>query len=179
MTSEEAKEAKQITKNYLNWMYSRIKGSVPIGILKKLYNMQFIWIVPMDKNRASDGINLRSRFIFEAAYGKKKELAVETLDRPCTVLEMMFAMALRMEESILRDDEKGDRTGRWFAMMCDNIGILDHESELKERVHKFLNREYLPNGNGNIFYIPDCPDDLRYLEIWQQMVRYVKTLEDE
>lgn len=167
----------KVVKSYIKWMYSKISGSVSIKLLKVLHGIEFTWILAMDKNRAEDGIALRRRFIREAAYD---DSVIDILNGPCSVLEMMVALALRMEEAIMRDDEEGDRTGKWFAIMCDNLGIIDNkdENDIRERVHKFLKREYLPNGNGNIFWVQRADQDFRYLEIWYQMHRFLKDYND-
>ena len=57
--------------------------------------------------------------------------------------------------------------------MSDN---LFDRNKAKERIMIFLNREYLPNGKGGLFYIKDCDQDLRNIEIWVQLNWYLSAI---
>ena len=76
----------------------------------------------------------------------------------------------------------GDRTGQWFWGMMRSLGLssmLDHIYDA-EKVDKildvFLNRCYEPNGAGGLFTIRGCKKDLRYVEIWYQLMWYLNTI---
>ncbi|MCC8097156.1 MAG: hypothetical protein LIO44_01040 [Eubacterium sp.] len=147
-------------------------------LLKHLHKIEFIFTIPMDDNRAADGRNLRWRFGYEKEYDPA---AVQVmLDcRPCSVLEMMIALAVRCEEHIMGDPEIGDRTGLWFWCMLQNL-YLDRmydshydEKYVDEVISKFLNREYEPDGEGGLFTVRNCGRDLRNMEIWSQMCLYL------
>ena len=43
-------------------------------------------------------------------------------------------------------------------------------------VKKFLKRDYEPNGQGGLFTIKKCRDDLRDVEIWYQMCWYLDSI---
>ena len=127
----------------------------------------------MDENRLVDGLNLRFRFADENAY---------YIDGECSILEMMVALSLRCEEHIMADDEIGDRTGRWFWEMIDNLGFESMYDGNFDKVYadkiifRFLNREYEPNGDGSLFTINNRNVDLRKVEIWYQMCWYLDTI---
>ena len=76
----------------------------------------------MDADRAEDGINLRYRFGYENGY-ESAMIASYLDDRPCSVLEMMVALSMKMEEQIMDDPDIGDRTSVWFWKMIDNLGL--------------------------------------------------------
>lgn len=128
----------------------------------------------MDENRAEDGTDLRYRF-GEAYRYKDAEVAANLDDRPCSVLEMMVALAIRCEEHIMDDPAVGDRTGRWFWDMVDNLGLgamsdARYEEEYIDAVlERFLNRKYDRDGAGGLFTVKRCPHDLRSVDIWYQM----------
>lgn len=80
-------------------------------LLMCLHNIEFTYLIPEDVNRAIDGCDLRQRFSDEKGYGC---LLYDVLDNPCSVLEMMIALCIRLEEQIMDDPDIGNRTGQWF-----------------------------------------------------------------
>lgn len=127
----------------------------------------------MDSNREADGIDLRYRFCYENKY-EYSDLKSELGDKPCSVLEMMAALALRFEEQIMDDPDLGNRLPIWFRKMLENLGLAQMDdyhfvySRARTIIDTFLNRDYAPDGLGGLFYIPDCNRDLRHVEIWYQ-----------
>lgn len=145
-------------------------------LLNILNQIDFTYIMNMDENRASDGISLRYRFGYEKNIDDK--VIMMYLDGwPCSVLEMMIALAIRCEEHIMSDSEIGDRTRLWFWEMIKSLGLTDFkhfdENQIKSRVFKFLNREYDADGTGGLFTVPECRYDLRTADIWYQMMWYL------
>jgi hypothetical protein len=147
-------------------------------LLGFLFDREFTYTLSMDENRADDGIDLRYRFLFETK-NDSPALRKALDDRPCSVLEMMVALALRCEEHIMSDSSIGNRTGHWFWSMVQNLGlssmydsIFDYSSA-RHVIMRFLNRDYQPNGAGGLFRISDERVDLRDMEIWYQMMWYL------
>ena len=127
----------------------------------------------MDENRELDGLYLRFRFADENSY---------YIDGDCSVLEMMVALSLKCEEQIMSDDDIGNRTGRWFWEMIDNLGLESMYDDnfdkiyADEVIYRFLNRKYEPNGDGGLFRVNNRIEDMRKVEIWYQMCWYLDTL---
>lgn len=180
----------QIKNDYFNWLYNYVcKGRSHDKIsysllLKHLHQIEFTYIISNDVNRAKDGVDLRYRFAMTNGYDNpESECDIYTilniLDGPCSVLEMMVALAVRCEETIMHNTDYGDRTGQWFWGMMSNLGIgpMFNDIYVPEHVDNciniFLNREYKPDGNGGLFYIRECIDDLRYVDIWTQLCWYL------
>ena len=147
-------------------------------LLNFLHHVEFDYTLPMDGNRADDGINLRYRF----GYEKKipDYIIANCLDtRPCSVLEMMAALALRCEETIMDDPAYGNRLSRWFKDMLRSLGLdtmsdsYFHRRKAEIVIRRFLNREYDRNGRGGLFTISDGLRDMRSAEIWHQMMWYL------
>lgn len=169
----------QIKTDYFNWMCCLIYDKKYIGhasynkLLKYLNNKKFTYTIPLDENRALDGLYLRWRFAGEASYYIKGD---------CSVLEMMVALSLKCEEQIMSDDDIGNRTGRWFWEMIDNLGLESMYDDNFDKVYadqviyRLLNREYKPNGDGGLFRVDDRKEDLRKVEIWYQMCWYLDTI---
>ena len=149
---------------------------------KSLSKTDFYYTIPMDGNREADGIDLRYRFGYENSYDESM-IAAYLDDRPCSVLEMMIALAIRCEENIMDDPDIGDRTGQWFWSMIENLGLSDmDDAEYDELyvhriVKRFLDRGYKKNGEGGLFTIHHSAGrDLRNVEIWYQMCWYLDEL---
>lgn len=174
----------RINNEYFEWMYKKMFGesySKELSyrkLLIHLHNVEFIFTIPKDQNRAEDGISLRYRFALINGY----EDEYDYLDGPCSILEMMVALAIRCEENIMDDPNVGDRTGQWFWNMVVSLG-LGHMTDIHydrrfvdEVLDKFLEREYEPNGKGGLFTIRNCGRDLRTVEIWYQLCWYLDSL---
>lgn len=142
-------------------------------LLTKLHNTEFTYFVPNDDNRADDGIQLRRKFA-----GSDEEV-LGYLDGPCSVFEMMVALAIRCETTIMDDPKVGDRTGQWFWGMIRNLGLStmyddNYDEEIVEKViERLLKREYEADGAGGLFTVRNCDHDLRKMEIWAQMNWYL------
>lgn len=171
---------------YFDWLYDIVSKDDPFcklasfrDLLWYLNSVQFTYTIPMDGNRAEDGMNLRYRFGDEQGYDQAM-IASHLDDRPCSVLEMMIAFAVRCEEQVMADYEIGDRTAQWFWDMVESLGLGQmsddyfDEDEADFIVDRFLNREYERNGKGGLFTIRhDSKNrDMRTLEIWYQWCAY-------
>lgn len=167
---------------YFDWMCELVNGQpCERQLLTHLNEVDFTYTIPMDGNRAEDGINLRYRFGRE--YGYDDALIAAYLDdRPCTVLEMMVALALRCEEHFMYDPDLGDQTARWFWEMIDSLGLnymtddRYNERYVDATIDVFLNREYKRNGEGGLFTVRRCDRDLRSVEIWYQMCCHINDI---
>lgn len=179
------KEASGIlSENYFRWMVGLIHNSEYMNkdrhwmkLFRLLYDREFIYTIEMDGNRADDGIELRYRYGWEKGF--VDEQIAQSLDiRPCSLLEMMVALAHRCEESIM-DNSEEDRTGVWFFEMLESLGLSEQDdAHFDQRVANdilddFVNRKYRPNGQGGLFTINSPGPDMRKMEIWYQMNRYL------
>ncbi len=172
---------------YFEWMYQLVytekyfKRISYRNLLQRLHCIDFTYTIPMDGNRAEDGIDLRYRFGYEHSY--EESMISNFLDnRPCSVLEMLIALAIRCEEHIMVDPDIGDRTGQWFWNMIVNLG-LDSMNDFKydieyidKIISNLLHRKYEANGEGGLFTVDNCKYDLRNIEIWYQMCWYLDSL---
>lgn len=147
-------------------------------LLYALHDREFTFMMDMDENRAADGIDLRNRFVHE--FGCFHHRGFDT--GPCSVLEMMVALSIRCEEHIMDDPEIGNRTGEWFWLMIDNLDLMSMDNDnfnvayVDEVIDIFLAREYHPNGRGGLFPAPSFGYDMRTIDIWYQMMRYLNSI---
>lgn len=167
-----------IINEYFEWMCNLVCGDRDNyrKLFMALHNTEFTYLIDMDENRAEDGMDLRWRFVLERGY----EDHYSALVGPCSVLEMMVALAIRCED-VMDDPDIGNRTDKWFWTMIFNLGLDSMDDErfdrdyVSERIDIFLNREYASNGEGGLFVIEGC-EDLRDVEIWYQLCWYMDSI---
>lgn len=179
----------EIRDEYFEWLYkivceNRYEGEITYRkLLMCLHNIEFRYSIPRDKNRSEDGIDLRWRFAISGEYSFSDPVnhyfVADCLNGPCSVLEMMIALAIRCEENIMDDPAVGNRTAQWFWGMVTSLGLgamMDSRFDkvrTQEVIKRFLDREYEANGKGGLFTIKDSDCDLRDIEIWWQLCRYL------
>ena len=178
----------EIKNEYFNWMCELVCGdryAVTISyrkLLMRLHDTEFTYLIERDSNRANDGMQLRYRFAISQGYKNSSDAIVDLLDGPCSVLEMMVALAVRCEESIMDNTEIGNRTSQWFWGMISNLGLGEctddnfDEVYVENVIQTFLRRKYDPDGKGGLFRVRGCDEDLRKAEIWYQMCWYLDTI---
>lgn len=178
-----------VQNEYFEWLYDLVcknryaKEISYRKLLMYLHTTEFVYLIPMDSNRADDGINLRYRFAhsFSDGHVLPTRIIDDYLDSPCSILEMMIALSFRCEE-IMDNPTIGDRTSQWFWEMIRNLGLYFMTDDnfdtryVKEIVHRFLNRDYESNGKGGLFTVRHCDKDLRDVEIWIQLCWYLDTI---
>lgn len=174
----------RVNSDYFEWMYELVcdgrfgRDISYRQLLSFLHDVEFVYFVPYDENRAADGISLRYNF---CVANNCLDLE-EYLTGPCSVLEMMLALAIRCEKTIMDDPMIGDRTGQWFWGMINNLGLSSmHDTNYNEWlvndvITRFLNREYEPDGQGGLFRVRGWTRDMRTAEIWHQLMAYINTL---
>lgn len=158
--------------DYFEKLYDLVNGTDGVPYRKLLYhlhNIEFTYSIPKDANRAEDGKDLRFRFGYPYV-------------GPCSVFEMMTALALRCEETIMDDPRYGNRTKHWFWIMMRNLRLGSmtddrfDEEYVNERIDILLKREYESNGSGGLFTIKNCEFDVRDVEIWTQLLWYLDSI---
>ena len=178
-----------ILNSYFEWLYrlvckNRFAGAISYRkLLMYLHSTQFRYSIQKDADRAGEGINLRWRFICENNFGYNRNALLDELEGPCSVLEMMIALAIYCEEHIMDNTEIGDRTGQWFWGMIANLGLNGMSDEhfdrqfVEDSITRFLDRQYEPNGKGGLFTIRNCKRDLTKVEIFHQLCWYLNSID--
>lgn len=182
----------ELKERYFDWLCFQVGDCYPHAgytyhkLLRLLFEIEFTFIMPMDKDRAYDGVDLRFDFGYAISESDSMHIRNEDAqdvfrsmgDDPCSVLEMMVALAIKCE-SFMSDDDIGDRIGQWFWDMIVNLGLQSmddsnyNERYIRRIVDRFLRRQYESNGKGGLFYIDKCYYDLKHSEIWYQMMWYL------
>lgn len=169
----------EMTDLYFNWIEKLISDdSVEASDYRKLLlflnDIPFSYIIPMDDNRIADGIDLRYRFGYDTEI-PYAQIATYLDIRTASVLEVMVALSLRIEEQFI----DGDDVGKWFWIMINNLGLGEYKdlyfnkAKVDRIVKKFIERDYNKNGSGGLFITNNDNKDMRNIEIWDQMHLYL------
>ena len=169
-----------INEDYFYWLLAFIDSYENpvddyIDCLHELFTITYTWTIPDDANRAEDGLSLRDRFEDES--GEKL-----WLNRGCSMLEMMVALAIRMENDLMYDPDYGDRTSVWFWGMMDASGLIfcdfDHFSGplVQKWSINLAHNDYKRNGVGGLFSVKNAHFDMKNASLWAQMNQKVKEM---
>lgn len=167
---------------YLTWLYNHFAAAANRnpersfwGLAKKLYTTPFLWFIHNDDNRFEDGKMLRYRFLDETGYSLDDPYRL-FLDRDCSVLEMLIALAERA------GFESSGSTIEWFWRFmhnleldryCDLLWEISIEEEVEEAIHRVIQRTYSPDGTGGLFPLRRADHDQRRVELLYQMSAYL------
>ena len=178
----EVDELEYFANAYRSWLSRTMHGEHHSILFDILYETEFTWSkdTPRDEDRALDGIYLRRRFSEGSGLGEPSAM----LGAPCSVLEMLVALAYSIEDRIMYDPAAETDASTWFWTMMENAGLscytdeemtLDpsgtHE-EVMERVSTILSRRYSVSGEGGLFPLKEPVSDQRDEEIWTQCNAY-------
>ena len=173
-----------LNNGYFRWLCELVdadyEGRSYIFLMRELFETEFsnetANLIPNDDNRIADGLELREEYLEET--GNRNHII---LCGPCSLLEMMIALARRMENIL----EKYDYIS-WFWEMIGNLELLDyHDSNpiwnprtwdlrpIHEIIYRLLSRTYSKNGDGSLFPMNRTRRNMCKTEIWYQMNNYL------
>lgn len=145
------------------------------NVLWKLYDTKFVVSIEKDQNRVDDALELRNRFV---------PWKMDSF--PVSILEIMISMAIRIEDTIMKNTADYDRTAVWFWNMMQTMGLeaqfdlVYKDKDVINILHDFNNRRYQRNGLGGLFVTRDHSKDMRKMELWFQMhAQFHDILQDE
>ena len=148
-------------------------------LINVLTDIEYVWIHPMDENRAIDGIELRSDFEYETGEYLDKSSGLMPV---CTFFEMLAALAIRCENQLMRNLSIGDRTSRWFFEFVNNLGLGEYtdrkwkgqdEQIVRRIIEDFMEGKYKENGSGSMFPLKKRGINQRNEQLWKQLTAYL------
>lgn len=150
---------------YYKFLLSLIGDCPDCELLRYLFEVNYIWTIPLDENRAQDGIDLR------CLYANLNNLTIDIFqDKPCSMLEMLIAFANRIENDFMGSAES-DNTPRWFYQMLVSLGISEDMKQFdKSRVDHALVMFF--NHQIALFDIPG----IEKLQLWDQLNNWLNNL---
>lgn len=165
---------KNFKEEYFDWMLRKIncrKFSVKKynKLLLYLNDFNFKINIKNDINRVSDAYEMRETFM-DSELWLAEEIPFELRNEdglwPASVLEVLVALACRIEDDVMADEDKGNRTSEWFWEMISNLGLTKvPESEWDDILNDFLARKI------SCFEKPDDISNTAWnkKELWNQM----------
>lgn len=161
-------------ENYFNWLCTKAvdpQHHEYHGLLTILHRTEFVWVHPMDSNRAEDGIELRTDFLRETGFSAESEW----MEQPASMLEVLLAFANRAQ---FQTDMP---VRNWFIRFLANLELEHYHRvsasdipEIEEILYRFIWRTYRPDGYGGLFPIQSTTRDQRKVELWYQFFEYVE-----
>lgn len=172
---------------YYNWICSVAISDPQVRkdystLLVNLWNTNFVYDIPTDSNREVDGLHLRQTYCSMCRVPSYAEslMEQELYGKPCSVLEMMVALAIRIEDQIMKDTSEEDRTSHWFMEMVETLRLHPMTNDrfdflyFERCMSIFFTRSYLPNGYGGLFKVENPRCDMRETEIWYQCMWHLE-----
>ena len=167
---------------YYDWMLNKVCSKKQKEQYKKLFDclddIDFTYTNPLDENLESHGIDLRYRFAYETEHSQSPFIAVDHYmdDRPCSVLEMLIALCIHMDDITYDEDPS-----LWFWHIMNNMHLNQQTNYyfdadyVHERVDILLNRTFNEiDGDGGLFYFNNNRGyNLREVEFWCQAMWHI------
>lgn len=148
-------------------------------LAKTLWDTDYIWSIGLDEDRAIDGMALRKRY--------QADGGTDGYDGPCTVMEMLVALAERMND-IFDELDGENKTPIFFWEMVENLDLGSYSDEIFElypaRTHGYLNRmdrklerwmdrRFDYDGSGSPFPLQNPRCDQREVDLYYQANLYL------
>jgi len=180
------RNTKSIRNDYFDWLLNfNIGGDSRkyISLCTILHQKIFRWFVHNDDNRCEDGIALRYEFINTLGLDENHLEVKYFLAGNCTVLELLVALAKRINDYMYDLNPNHDDTAKWFFEMLTNLRVIKFkgtslsgmdEVEIDDILENFMDRTYDYYGTGSLFPIEKRPKkDMSTVEIWYQLMEYL------
>lgn len=162
-----------IENEYFNWLCAKVLEPNSRNyhtLLLILHKTEFVSVIPGDRDRIEDGIELRIDFLRETNIQPDRVWE----SQPCSVLEFFIAFAKR---ALFQTDIS---VKDWFWTFITNLGLEDYrrvsdsDIPLIEKIlYTFIQRQYDWRGDGGIFPLRDSNNDQREVVIWYQFFEYL------
>lgn len=156
-------------RRYFNYLVQKVNGKEWSRLLWYLYERPYIWNSDMDKNRVEDAYQLRENFFNPSAYILDVDQWVRDLG-DASILEVLIALAEKIDALIMWDENIGDQTEKWFWGMIKNLGLYEYvdpaydQNAVTRKVDIFANDGVLFPCRG-----------AHGLDLWSQANRYFET----
>lgn len=169
-----------MSKKYFEWLKNKVDfldfPEKYDNLFMALYNTEFIWVHPMDRNRAFEGQDLRAEYSNETV--SKIPIGISV---PANVLEVIIAITKRMNFICSSFDE--DKTKIIFWRLIANLGLAEMsdpnyirfggDGRVEAILTNWMERRYEPDGRGGLFPLAEPRENQREVELWYQMNQYL------
>lgn len=165
---------------YFEWLYEQI-CSVKLknpsrtywNIFRMLFKHEFVWFVPNDDNRVTDGQDLRVEFLHANRFSIF-DTDPDWLNMGCSMLEMFIGL------SRVAGFETGAPEAEWFWEIMENLNLRQYndrahipEEDVWDTLNRVIWRTYRTTGKGGMFPLRRPRNDQRDVELWYQLSAYI------
>lgn len=141
-------------EGYIDWLWKKSGlGPDRSRLIAFLMQAKYVPMLVDDENRRADGNALLDTYCQEMGYDLPP---VEEYDRSgCSVLEMLLALADRIDRELIGDPDF-NHAPLWFSRMLENLGIYQYddkhwdEKKVALRVWNWMHKR----GNYHLFSSP-------------------------
>lgn len=157
---------------YFEWLVDQTGCETHRELLMLLFHIPFSASIPMDENRADDGL------YFRTLYGERSDTDIDHLDGRCSMLELLMALADRLDGLTSYDHDPA----YWFVYFLKQLEIYKYDDvtfnddpylaglAIEHRIDIMMDHRYQYDGKGGgLFVMKNPPYDLRTIELWWQM----------
>lgn len=175
-----------MSDRYFNFLVNKIGGAQGrCFTLLQIFLKEYVVTHKKDASIADAVFDMRQIYI----EGRAVEEEIPDIESMyLTVLEILVILAEKMENDLFFQPGE-ERITRWFWEFIENLEIdeyfdnewcQEYEQDIIYKLDKFVNREYLLNGEcGNIFvgdWDSVYPQDYRKMSLWEQANQYASRL---
>lgn len=149
------------------------------SLFEMLDDIVYAFSNPSDGNRYEDGVGLRYKFAYDNTINYA-EVAALLDTKPCTVLEMILAIACKMENMVEQPSFPYEFVPKYLNVMLRNLEIATmtndniNKAYVEFAINKFINRLYDPiTGRGSLFPNVSNLPNYNHRDIWSQCMHYL------
>ena len=175
--------SQNLTEDYLRWLEPQLRdehgnpGKDYWDLLNLMFEKKFTVVVPMDENRAVDGLDLRTEFAHEIRIRPNRMQILGA----SSFLEVLIGLSRRMAFIA------GGSAPGWAWHLLSNLELHRMSDPLSRPKHNkaqeimdtVISRSYSPDGTGGFFPLAWPDEDMTRIELWYQMNAYVGELHPE
>lgn len=159
---------RDILEDYLTYLLReyRIEDRKYTKLFQRLFDTPFDPVLEADEARIDDGLEVRGRWYRSIP------------DFPCSVLEVLLALADRMDSEYVGDPSE-EGTNDIFYLFLDNLGLLYYTDRryndlaIDNILEIWMERRFHSNGDGSIFPLKYTRENQRDCSLWSQMQSYI------
>lgn len=172
-------DTKKFRDEYFDWMLSQIGGTAKCWeytkLLRYLDRTAFYWVIPMDGNRAGDAYTMRQDYADSGLYSGEFVDNARSAG-PASVLEVLLALARKVDSDILWDENQGDQTSKWFWIMVKNLGVKVRNRDFdinSDKIQRAIEGWMEHDGKHYAFILKRiAPENQRKMDLWMQANQY-------
>ena len=123
-------------EEYFHWLVDRVGGedwwSDYYVSLYRLFDRKYYYVNPIDSSAYESGLGIRTEAIMDG---------VDILSIPNgepSVLEVLIALCKKIDQSLMYNEDVGDRTPRWFDDIMTVLNFKKPDGNIDRQIDRFL-----------------------------------------